>query len=77
MNILEIEVSQGGSLELWKKYFGKKMHLYGVDINPGCKELEEEQVTIFIGEAFRNKRKLDVTNFTKSVYALHFYTGMY
>jgi len=50
VNILEIGVSQGGSIELWKKYFGDKMHLYGVDINPRCKELEEDQVTIFIGE---------------------------
>ncbi|HUZ60331.1 MAG TPA: class I SAM-dependent methyltransferase [Hanamia sp.] len=50
VNILEIGVSQGGSLEMWKKYFGDKMHLYGVDINPKCKELENEQVTIFIGE---------------------------
>jgi hypothetical protein len=161
INILEIGVSQGGSLELWKKYFGDKMHLYGVDINPRCKELEEDQVTIFIGEqedrnfltelknkipkidiliddgghtmiqqivtfeemfehikddgiylcedahtayldAFHggykkkntfieytknfidyinawhseNKSKLDVTDFTRSVYGLHFYTGM-
>lgn len=50
VNILEIGVSQGGSLQMWKKYFGNKMHLYGIDINPRCKELEEEQVTIFIGE---------------------------
>jgi len=50
VNILEIGVSQGGSIELWKKYFGDKMHLYGVDINPRCKELEEDNVTIFIGE---------------------------
>ncbi|MEO6845239.1 MAG: class I SAM-dependent methyltransferase [Ginsengibacter sp.] len=161
INILEIGVSQGGSLELWKKYFGDKMHLYGVDINPRCKELEDEHVTIFIGEqedrnfltelrnkipkidiliddgghtmiqqittfeemfqhvkddgiylcedthtsyidAFHggykkkntfieysknfidyinawhseNKKKLDVSDFTKSVYGLHFYTGM-
>jgi len=50
VNILEIGVSQGGSIQLWKKYFGDKMHLYGVDINPRCKELEEDNVTIFIGE---------------------------
>ena len=161
INILEIGVSQGGSLEMWKKYFGKKVHIYGIDVNPRCKELEDEQVTIFIGEqedrtflselrnkipkldiliddgghtmiqqivtfeemfqhvkddgiylcedthtsymdAFHggykkkdtfieysknfvdyihawhseNKKKLDVTDFTKSVYGLHFYTGI-
>jgi hypothetical protein len=50
VHVLEIGVSQGGSIELWKKYFGDKLHLYGVDINPRCKELEEDQVEIFIGE---------------------------
>lgn len=50
VHILEIGVSQGGSIELWKKYFGDKLHYYGIDINPRCKELEEENVKIFIGE---------------------------
>jgi len=50
VHILEIGISQGGSIELWKKYFGKNLHLYGVDINPRCKELEEENVQIYIGE---------------------------
>src|SRR6478736_6564315 len=50
VHILEIGISQGGSIELWKRYFGDKLHLYGVDINPRCKELEQENVQIFIGE---------------------------
>ncbi|NNV54318.1 class I SAM-dependent methyltransferase [Limnovirga soli] len=50
VHVLEIGVSQGGSIELWKRYFGDKLHLYGVDINPRCKELEEDGVKIFIGE---------------------------
>lgn len=48
--VLEIGISQGGSIEMWKRYFGDKLHLYGVDINPRCKELEETNVEIFIGE---------------------------
>ena len=47
--ILEIGVSQGGSLQMWKKYFGEKAMIYGIDIDPKCKELEEENITIFIG----------------------------
>src|SRR3954454_5508671 len=50
INIMQIGVSQGGSLEMWKKYFGDKVHIYGVDINPRCKDLEDNQTTIFIGE---------------------------
>jgi cephalosporin hydroxylase len=47
--ILEIGVYQGGSLQMWKNYFGDKAKIYGVDINPKCKDLEEENIKIFIG----------------------------
>ncbi|OFY67503.1 MAG: hypothetical protein A3H98_13825 [Bacteroidetes bacterium RIFCSPLOWO2_02_FULL_36_8] len=47
--ILEIGVSQGGSLQMWKNYFGDKAKIYGVDIDPNCKKLEEENIKIFIG----------------------------
>jgi hypothetical protein len=47
--ILEIGISHGGSFQIWKKYFGSKVKIYAVDINPDCKKLEEENVTIFIG----------------------------
>jgi len=47
--ILEIGVSQGGSLQMWKNYFGKKAKIYGIDIDPRCKKLEEENIKIFIG----------------------------
>lgn len=47
--ILEIGVFHGGSLQMWKAYFGDKARIYGVDINPRCKELEEEQITIITG----------------------------
>lgn len=49
VNILEIGISQGGSLQLWKKYFGNEVNVYAIDINPQCKKLEEERVKIFIG----------------------------
>ena len=34
---------------MWKNYFGKDAKIVGVDINPKCKELEEEQISIEIG----------------------------
>lgn len=49
ISILEIGVSHGGSLQMWKNYFGEKAKIYGVDINPHCKNLEEENIEIFIG----------------------------
>ena len=47
--ILEIGVSHGGSLQMWKNYFGNKAKIYGIDIDPRCKDFEEENIEIFIG----------------------------
>lgn len=47
--ILEIGLFQGGSLQMWKDYFGNKAKIYGIDINPECKVFEDEQVTVLIG----------------------------
>ncbi len=47
--ILEIGISHGGSLQMWKKYFGDKARIFAIDINPECKKLEDENVKIFIG----------------------------
>jgi hypothetical protein len=36
LKMLEIGVFQGGSLELWRDYFGPAATLFGVDIDPAC-----------------------------------------
>mgnify|MGYP003642165355 CR=1 FL=1 len=64
--ILEIGVSKGGSLEMWNYYFDNKCKIYGVDVDPECKKLEQyfDNVTIFIGDQgspdFWKKFKQDV-----------------
>lgn len=50
VNILEIGVFHGGSIQLWKNYFGPQAKIYGVDIDPRCKQFEEENVRILIGD---------------------------
>ncbi|MGI8951850.1 MAG: class I SAM-dependent methyltransferase [Chitinophagaceae bacterium] len=60
INMLEIGISYGGSLQLWKKYFGDNVHIYAIDINPECKKLEEENTTIFIGSQSDTKFLKDV-----------------
>jgi FtsJ-like methyltransferase len=50
VHILEIGVCNGGSLQMWKEYFGPKARIFGVDLNPLCKQFEEDQVSIFIGD---------------------------
>lgn len=49
ITLLEIGVSHGGSLQMWKKYFGRNATIVGVDINPECKRLEENKIYIRIG----------------------------
>ena len=48
--VVEFGVSQGGSLQMWKDYFGPGTQLVGIDINPECRRFEEEGVRIVIGD---------------------------
>lgn len=36
VKFLEIGVSEGGSLEVWRKYFGPGATIFGIDVNPHC-----------------------------------------
>jgi len=50
IHIVEIGVFSGGSLEMWKNYFGSKCQVYGVDIKEECKAYEGDGIKIFIGD---------------------------
>jgi hypothetical protein len=50
VHLLEIGVRHGGSLQMWKHYLGPGARIYGADIHPRSRELEEEQVEIYIGD---------------------------
>jgi hypothetical protein len=50
VHVLEIGVYSGGSLEMWRHYFGPKCHVYGVDIEEACKAYENDHTKIFIGD---------------------------
>lgn len=47
--MVEIGVSEGGSLAMWKDYFGDGSRIVGVDINPECKAHEDNGIDVFIG----------------------------
>jgi hypothetical protein len=49
ITVLEIGVAGGGSLDLWRRYFGPKAKLAGLDINPDCKRFESPGTSIYIG----------------------------
>ena len=50
VHVVEIGVYSGGSLDMWKDYFGPACHVYGVDIRPECHAYERDGVRIFIGD---------------------------
>lgn len=50
VNILEIGIYSGGSLEMWLDYFGDQATIYGVDLVPECVTYESERVKVFIGD---------------------------
>ncbi len=50
LRVLEIGVYGGGSLELWRKYFGPQAQICGLDINPECAKLNlSPDLSVIIG----------------------------
>jgi SAM-dependent methyltransferase len=49
VTFIEIGCGRGGSLQMWKRYFGPHARIVGIDILPECKEFEEDQIEIRIG----------------------------
>jgi hypothetical protein len=50
VRILELGISEGGSLQLWRKYFGPDAKIVGVDINPACAERVDADTPAVIGD---------------------------
>ena len=48
--VLEIGVQLGGSVEMWRDYFGPATRIYGIDINPDAKQQEDIVTKVFIGD---------------------------
>lgn len=50
LTFLEIGVARGGSLQMWRRYFGPLARIVGIDIDPRCKAHEEGGVFVRIGD---------------------------
>ena len=50
ITFVEVGVLNGGSLEMWKKYFHPESRIIGIDLNPECKKFEKNGIEIFIGD---------------------------
>ena len=62
LKMLEIGVNAGGSLDLWRQYFGSDATIFGIDIDPGCASHVDEPNQVRIGSQ-------DDPHFLKSVIA--------
>jgi len=69
ITFVEIGILDGGSLFMWRDYFGPNARIIGVDLNPEAKKWEKEGFEIYIGsqsdksfwnEFVRNVGKIDV-----------------
>ncbi len=49
ITFVEVGVFHGGSLFMWRDFFGDTARIIGIDLNPGAKKWEEEGFEIFIG----------------------------
>tara|TARA_Y100000996_G_scaffold341102_1_gene278309 strand:+ start:582 stop:1466 length:885 start_codon:yes stop_codon:yes gene_type:complete len=49
ITFVEIGVLHGGSLFMWREYFGTKAKIIGIDLNPNAKKLEKDGFDIYIG----------------------------
>lgn len=48
--VVEIGVFHGGSLQLWRKYFGPQARIIGVDRSPRTRQLADDGIEIVIGD---------------------------
>ncbi|HEY2770897.1 MAG TPA: class I SAM-dependent methyltransferase [Solirubrobacteraceae bacterium] len=50
VTVVEIGVYSGGSLDMWREYFGPRCRLIGVDIAEECRAYQDDQISIEIGD---------------------------
>ena len=68
VRLLEIGVQNGGSLEIWSKYFSNPKIIVGCDINPKCAKLtyENSRIHVLVGDANSDEVKSNVIELSKS-----------
>jgi hypothetical protein len=49
LTFVEVGVFNGGSLFMWRDFFGPKARIIGIDMNPGARKWQDHGFEIFIG----------------------------
>ncbi len=49
VRILEMGISQGGSLQMWRRYFGPEAVIWGIDINPEVLGIDDPDLEVRVG----------------------------
>ena len=68
ISLLEVGIQNGGSLEIWSKYFLNAKHIVGCDIDINCNYLEyaDPRISLVIGDINSDKCQQDIQKNVKS-----------
>lgn len=50
ITLIEIGLGEGGSVGMWREYFGRRARIVGIDVNPACEAFRDKGFEIFIGD---------------------------
>lgn len=50
VRLLELGIGRGGSLQIWREYFGPAARIVGIDIDPACRQRIEGDTAAIIGD---------------------------
>ena len=62
IKLFEVGILNGGSLEIFSKYFSKAELILGCDIDPNCKKLkyDNKKIKVIIGDVNEEKTKSEI-----------------
>ena len=68
IRLLEIGIQNGGSLEIWSKYFPHAQKLVGCDINPDCALLsyEDPRIAVVVGDANSDAAQVKILGYAQA-----------
>ena len=69
LSLLEIGVQNGGSLEIWGKFFPNAVNIIGCDIDQKCAQLNfsDSRISVLIGDINSDEVKEKITKHTSSI----------